>query len=632
MARVTFLPSQQVVDVKTGTSLLDAAAAAGVEISAPCGGDGACGECRVRIRAGDVEKLDRGSILSAGEDWVLACSSRVSGDVSVLVPEEAREGQIVVESALVQSISPAHPRDSFTPLVRRVALDVAPPSSGNSLSDFDRLHAALRKTGAVDEQPDCSVAALRQLAVALRSGDHKVTVSFSGEAAQTRARIAAVWPGDRERRSFGLAIDIGTTTCAAHLVQPASGRVLGTASEYNRQRSRGADVISRINYARTPTRLEEMRALVLESLNALISELCSRHGVGIDELESAVVAGNTTMIHLLLGLDPEQIRLEPYTPTVNSVPTLRASEVGLHMAPEGSVCFAPGVGSYVGGDITAGLLGTVFAEASPDICLFLDIGTNGEIVVGNNEWLMACAASAGPAFEGFGVQCGMRAMHGAIERIRLHDADRAPEMSVIGGGDPLGLCGSGLIDLLAELKDAGVLDPAGRLHPEYCGPGRNGNGARNLCFTVVPAARSGTGEDIVISDLDILNLLRAKAAVYAACSLMLKSVGLDFEAVSRVYVAGGFGRFLDLRKSIQVGMLPDLPLDRFVYLGNSALAGAKAMLVSKAAREKAQEFASRLTYLELNVDPSYMDEYVAALFLPHTDLHRFPSLLAGAER
>ena len=446
--------------------------------------------------------------------------------------------------------------------------------------------------------------------------------------ARKSLEIVRIEPGDTTTRAFGLAIDVGTTTCAVHLIDLTRNQVLGTASDYNGQRVRGHDIISRINYAATPERLEEMHALVLDGLNAMTSSLCRAHGVDPEEIDNAAIAGNTTMVHLMLGLNPDYIRLEPYTPTINRPPLLRGHEVGLAINPEALVVFAPGVGSYVGGDITAGLLQTPFAARGEEVSLFLDIGTNGEIVVGNGEWMMACAASAGPAFEGYGVGCGTRAMAGAVERVRIDPVTGRADVSVIGGGMPRGVCGSGMIDLLAEMWTTGLLDSSGKLRPEAA-PGLvrpSADSTRNMQYLIVPAAESATGCDIVISEQDIMNLLRAKAAIYSACSLMLKSVGLDFDSVSRVYVAGGFGRFLDLRKAVVIGMLPDLPLENYVYLGNAALAGAHAILSSSEARQTILEVADRLTYLELNADPSYMDEYMAALFLPHTDEHRFPSV------
>ena len=628
MPTITFLPVNARVERPAGTSLLDAAVAAGVLLSAPCGGVGACGGCRVRVETGAVEHERTGSLspddLAAG--WALACHCRVSGDVTVRVPEPDESGaQIVTE--LAPGAAPALPVRE--PLVSRIRVTVEPPAPEGALSDLDRLARAVRAGGGPREVT-CGLGVLRTLAASLRAGGADVTVSLSPGDAQAPAGIVRVESGDTAGRAFGLAIDIGTTTCAVQLVDLRDGRVLGTACDYNRQIDRGADVISRIHYAKAPARREELRARVLETLNDLVRKCCASRGLAATEIDAAVVAGNPTMIHLALGLDPEHIRLAPYTPTVNRLSPLPAREVGLEIAPEGRVAFAPGVGSYVGGDVTAGLLRTPLATGDPRVRLYMDIGTNGEIVLGNGEWLMACACSAGPAFEGGGIRCGMRAASGAIERIRVDPETGRAAVSVVGGGRPKGICGSGMIDLLAELWGVGRLTPAGKLDSGRCGASlrESGPGSRDLAWTVVPAEETESGEAIVVAESDIQNLLRTKAAVYSACALMLKHAGMGAPDIAQVFVAGGFGRFLDLRKAIAIGMLPDLPLERFTYLGNASLAGARAMLVSGEARRKAQELADRMTYLELNTVPSYMDEYTAALFLPHTDLARFPSARA----
>jgi len=685
MPVITFIPANRSIDVAVGTSLLDAAALVGVAISAPCGGEGVCGECRVRVTGGEVERLQRGGLSpeEVTEGWALACSSRVLADATIaLAPQQAAgTAQIVTNGRQAGEEDTGTPatagelrrgdaetrRPLSEPPAVKCLLRVPPPELGQGLCDYERLAKALSDAGG-PEQAAVDLDALRQLAGALRERNGEVTLTVT----QEDTEILRIEPGDTTDRQFGLAVDVGTTTCAVSLVDLARNRLLGTAADYNGQLARGADIISRINYARTPERLEEMRRLVLDTLNRLIVGLCEQHGCRPGEIANVVVAGNTTMTHLLLGLAPEYIRLEPYTPTVNQPQRLRAVEVGFDVHPAACVLVAPSVGSYVGGDITAGLLRTALAgpgkedaetvaEAtklrhgdtetgehgdagmgldrtsprphSEAVRLFLDIGTNGEIVVGTGEWLMACAASAGPAFEGGGVSCGMRAMRGAIERVAIDPDTGIPSIAVVGGGWPRGVCGSGMIDLLAELWMAGLLDPSGKLHP-----GRGGGrirpaegSTRNLEYVVVPAEASETGKAITLDERDIQNLLRTKAAVYAAGALMLRSVGLDLDAVAEVYVAGGFGRYLDLRKAILIGLLPDLPLDRFTYLGNSSLAGAQMMLCSATARRRVLDVARRITYLDLNADPAYMNEYTAALFLPHTDIERFPTVKALAE-
>ncbi|HEY3323905.1 MAG TPA: ASKHA domain-containing protein [Planctomycetota bacterium] len=642
MPSITFLPKNITVNVEAGTSLLDAATAAGITIEAPCGGEGSCGECRVRVESGAASAIEHalcGSLTrqEQADGWVLACSSRVTGDLTVRVPGKIRvSAQIVTES--IGSFGGTAPQEVPTPPAFKVRLEVEAPSAGDSRSDFERLASALATSSAGwepgqlrAEDVACTLEVLRKLPTVLRSGETCVTVTLANAKAtdaRPQTQIINVQPGDWSAQSYGLAIDVGTTTCAVQLVDLRSGHLLGTASDYNGQISRGPDVISRINYACGAARLEELQSLVLHSLNTLVRSLCESHSVFPRDVISAAIAGNPTMMHLLLGIEPEHIRLDPYTPAINRVPDLKAGEIGLQINAAAPVVFAPGIGSYVGGDITAGLLQTPLATHGETLRLFIDIGTNGEIVIGDGQWLMACACSAGPAFEGSGISCGMRAAPGAIERVRIDRGSAQAQFSVIGGGKPRGLCGSGLIDLLAELWGAGILDPSGKLVAQNapCRVRPNVNSSRNLEYVVVPQAESATGGDIVFSEQDAQNLLRTKAAVYAAIALMLKSVGHSCEDIAEVYVAGGFGRFLDLRKSVSIGLLPDLPLERFQYLGNASLAGARALLTHAAARRQIHELASRITYLELNVDPAYMDEYTAALFLPHTDARRFPSV------
>ena len=556
---------------------------------------------------------------------MLACSTRVARDAVIELPEaEALAGRIVGGEGIAAA-------DAATaePLAKKRCVEVPEPSLDDSFSDLDRLERALDDAPA----PHCGVGVLRQLAGALRDDDHRVTVTTMQPEPGWSCphEIVAVEAGDTTARAFGLAIDVGTTTCVVQLVDLGANRIVGSGADYNGQLKRGLDIISRINYAKKPERREELRILVRGTLNAIVENLCTEHGVSSNEIGNVAVAGNTTMLHLLLGLDPEYIRLEPYTPTVNQAPVLRADEVGLSVAPGASVIFAPGVGSYVGGDITAGLLETELVSESEAVRLYLDVGTNGEVVVGNSEWLMACAASAGPAFEGSGVRCGLRAVPGAIERVRIDPDSGQAHVITIDHARPRGICGSGMIDLLAELLSAGMVDPSGQLVPER-GNGRihpAEDSQKHQAYTIVPASESDTGAPIVLDERDVQNLLRTKAAVYSAAALMLKSLGLDFSVVEEVYVAGGFGRFLDLEQSITIGLLPDLPKERFRYLGNAALAGAQAMLVRRDARAQVCQLADRTTYIELNTDPAYMDEYMAALFLPHTDRSRFPSVTAG---
>ncbi|MFH1315526.1 MAG: ASKHA domain-containing protein, partial [Candidatus Uhrbacteria bacterium] len=331
-----------------------------------------------------------------------------------------------------------------------------------------------------------------------------------------------------------------------------------------------------------------------------------------------------TMIHLLLALKPEYIRLEPYTPTVLETPSLKAKEAGIEINPEAEIYFSPHIGSYVGGDITAGLLCTDLSIDTDEVQLFIDIGTNGELVLGNRDYLLACACSAGPAFEGGGLECGMRASEGAIEGAEINPETGAARYWTIGDAPPLGICGSGMISLLANLFLTGWIDCSGKLSRTRESPSIKIEG-RQARYIIASAEMSGTGRPITVSEVDMENIIRAKAAIYTACSLLLQQVGQRFADLSRIYLAGGFGRFLNLEKAITIGLIPDLPREKFHYLGNSSLTGSYMLLVSERHRERQRELARRITYLELNTDHRYMEQYTAALFLPHTNAELFPS-------
>ncbi|MFA7368966.1 MAG: ASKHA domain-containing protein, partial [Kiritimatiellales bacterium] len=451
----------------------------------------------------------------------------------------------------------------------------------------------------------------------------RVTVSLVRDG--SRIHVLRVEPSDGTVRNYGIAVDIGTTTVAVQLVSLEVGKIIATHSNYNDQISCGLDVISRINYARQPERREELRVRVLKTINGLIKKATGAHSVSPSEICNAVISGNTTMLHLLLGLNPEYIRLEPYTPTIMKSLHLTAAEVGVEINPDSWVCLSPCVGSYVGGDITAGLLCTDLATDSAEVNLFIDIGTNGEIVIGNNEFLMACACSAGPAFEGGGIDCGMRAALGAIERVEVDPATGVCRKWTVGDTKPVGICGSGMIALLADLFITGWIDSAGKLNRGKPSPAIEISG-RNAFYVVATAEESGTGKTLRISESDIENIIRTKAAIYSACALMLKQVEMTFDDLTCIYIAGGFGRFLDLDKATVLGLIPDLPREKFKYIGNSSLMGSYMTLVSRDYYQRQIELANRMTYIELSTDPTYMDQYTAALFLPHTDAALFPTV------
>jgi len=416
MPSVRFQPADVVAEVPAGTLIHEAALRAGIlDLELPCGGEGSCGLCQVQVEGRDTSAL--------------ACQTKIVSDIVVHLPDRSRTGARVLgdsHSLIDPSLLPD--RERLTPLYRHRRLTVPPASIEEHYSDWTRLTRELGRNGG--PAPITSeLTVLRQLAQAVRAADGDITAAV--EESATGLHVREVQPGHVPGHALGLAIDIGTTTVAVQLVDLDDGSLLATQTSYNMQIRRGADVISRIDYARTPERLQELRTLVLETINGLIAQMATATPIEPCDIHAAFVAGNTTMIHLLLGLPPRYIRESPYVPTVNSVPELRAQDVGLNIDPQAIIACAPGVGSYVGGDITSGLLCTDLSTNQADVFLFMDIGTNGEIVIGNADWMVACACSAGPAFEGAGIKCGMRAAEGAIERVSIGDDGEQLDFSVM---------------------------------------------------------------------------------------------------------------------------------------------------------------------------------------------------------
>jgi len=647
MPQVIFEPSGQSIEVPPGTELLEAARLAGAELEAPCGGKGRCGRCIVRIGSGRVDS-DSLSVMPAAavaQGHVLACRTRVLDEpIVVEVPEQqgTQGGQIPEEDETWMVRGELLPKEwQFDPLAVKWPITVPPPQPDDGLSDVDRFERAIQLEWGRREKLPVDAFALfedlksmlievrvplgptRTLAHALRAGDGKVTVSL----VRTGRRMVCVRvePGHATEHNHAIAVDVGTTTITVQLVDLAAACIVATRSGYNDQVACGGDVISRIEYARRKGGLDELRRRVLSTINGLLDKACRSCGVDPHSISNAVVSGNTTMTHLLLGLNPEYIRLEPYTPTLLEMPYLTASEVGIDINPDSWICFSPNVGSYVGGDITAGLLCTDLAAETDELSLLIDIGTNGELVVGNRDFLLCCACSAGPAFEGGGIGCGMRASIGAIEGVAVDPVSGSPRWATIGDAPPRGICGSGMIDLLANLFRSGWLDPAGRFVRDRACPQIQVQGKRAR-YTIVPAEQSATGQAITIDELDIDNILRAKAAIYSACALMLEQVGISFEDLEQVYIAGGFGRSLDIEQAVTIGLIPDIPRDRFRFVGNSSLIGSYMVVVSREFRRRQERLTARMTYFDLSMAPGYMDQYTAALFLPHTDPGQFPSV------
>lgn len=635
--KITFLPYGKQIRVPKGTNLLRAANLLGIYLRSACGGVGVCGRCAVEIRKEEGRYAGDGTGVVAGTGAgtkVLACRVEVDEDLIVEIPRssvvEEPEGE---EKILADSIDFGSPEEcpcragldgaaTVGPtLTQKISLELPPPTLDDTSADRERFLQHLERQ-IHDTNVRMRLEVLRSLAIVLREGSWNVTATITHLDETTD--VLQVEPGDTRWRHYGVAVDIGTTTVVAELVDLNTWKSLGTQASHNLQVSYGEDVISRIIFACTSGGGQVLQESVVRTVNNLVEALCRQAGIAAEDITAIVCAGNTTMTHLLLGLPPCHIRKEPYIPVAQQYPHVRAKEIGIAVNPEGIVLCMPGVSSYVGGDITAGVLYTGMHE-SDEITLFMDLGTNGEMVLGNREWLTCCSASVGPAFEGGGIRWGMRATAGAIERVSMDGRGRDLSCETIGGRSPKGICGSGLIDLIGTLFLNGVIDHQGRFFPERAGNRwRPSDGSSE--YVVVPAAQSGVGQDITLTQEDIVNVIRSKAAVYAAATTMLKATGLSAGQLDRILVAGGFGTYLDIEKAVLIGLLPDVPLDRFRFVGNSSLKGARRALLCRHYLEKARAIARGMTYLELSVYPSYMEEYIAALFLPHTNLETFPTV------
>jgi len=641
VANIRFLPQGHEATVGEGQTLLDGAREANVYVGAICSGEGVCGKCRVIVNEGEVhgqstEFLTRDEIRRG---YVLACQVVPKGDLVVEVPPESRLGGyegIGEDSEQFRDFAHRGPQRLATelkPLVEKTCLELTEPSLDDPTADQERLLEALAKTRPASLQMGVKV--VRELPRALR----KCTVRGSSRNWQWNGRVTAtvgvrgavdevicVEQGDTSDRNYGLALDVGTTTVVGHLVDLTSGTTREAAAKYNSQIKFGADVINRINSARRPDGADSLHQSVTQDAETLIDDLVRRAHVGRGDIHCIVAAGNTAMLHFLLGLEADLIRLSPFVASATSPPPIRAAEVGLRIHPRGILYTLPMVGSFVGGDVTAGILASKMYE-SEKLSLLLDIGTNGEVVLGNKDFLVACSASAGPAFEGGSVSCGMRATAGAIDSVRIFQRGLKVSATTIGDEPPVGLCGTGLIDALAEMLLAGVLDRYGNFQVDRA-PDRFRTSADDDRpeFVLVAAKESGSKRDIVISQADVENLIRTKGSIYAAADSLVQSVGLSFADLERVYIAGAFGNRLDVSSCVTIGLLPDLPLERIRFLGNTAIAGTKMAMLSRDMFEEVLRVRDRIAYQELMVDPTYMEKFTSACFLPHTDLSLFPSI------
>jgi len=635
---VHFLPDDIKIKTAQGENLLDVAARAGVYVHAFCGGDGVCGKCKVKITSGEV-KTDQAMNLSEDErnqGYSLACKSQVVSDLVVEVPAKTKaDGTALKRKPKTTRAIPAKSLDSIVgkwdidPPVQKRFLKIDPPTMEDNVPDLHRLMRAIKKGCYECVEPTYDhPELLRKLPFILREANWEVTVILlRGKREEEPDRIIAVEPGDTTNRFYGLALDIGTTTIGGVLLDLNSGEVIAESSVYNSQIGNGEDVISRVIFSQRPGGLKTLQENVVFSINKIIENVCSEVSIKAGDITYIMAAGNTIMAHLLLGLDPKFIREAPYVPICNHMPLTRAAALGIDAHPSMRLFLYPSVASYVGGDITSGVHACQMYK-NPAITLFIDIGTNGEIVVGNDDWMICAACSAGPAFEGGGIRHGMRASAGAIENFHINPETLDPMIVTVEHAKPKGICGSGLISIVAELLSAGVIDQQGKFNRNLDHP-RIREGVDNYEYVLAWSQNTMTGEDLVITEVDLDNLIRAKGAMFAGYVTLLGSVGMSFADLDRVILAGNFGAYIDLERAIRIGLLPDIDRNKFFYLGNASLLGAQISLTDHKRFRERNMVSSLMTNMELSESAEFMNHYMASLFLPHTDMALFPTVKAN---
>ena len=623
-----------IMECNAGDNLLELARRGNVAIDAPCSGNGSCGKCRVKLIEGQLDSLKSRHISDEEYEagWRLSCNSKVLTDCVVFVPDIASAYQSRMKTADLSSPKEIaifedcqnNLRESgirFANNFRSVVVTMAEPTLEDTMPDNERLTWAVQEALGVEKVkiPFCVMV---KLAHTLR--EFNWTVCVKGELLGDTFRCMEICdPADTA--IVGCAVDIGTTTVTMVFTDLTDGRLLAKGSSGNGQIRYGADVINRIiESGRSGGKTKLQNAIIKETLVPIMANLCKSSGINARSILRLSVGSNTTMNHLLLGVDAEPVRMEPYIPSFFSWEGLLASDLKLPANPLAPVLIAPNIGSYVGGDITAGTLAAGIWDKD-EMSLFIDLGTNGELVFGNRDFLMSCACSAGPAFEGGDISSGMRATDGAVEAAVIDKDTMEPTLSVIGepGQKVVGICGSGIIDMISELFRTGIINARGLFAREGKRILRDAHGMGR--YVLAFPEESETGREVSLNEVDIDNFIRAKGAIFSAIDTLLKSVDMTVDMIDKVYVAGGIGSGINMKNAVNIGMLPDVELEKFRYIGNSSLTGAYAMCVSDPADEKCKEIAANMTYLELSTYPGYMDSFVAACFLPHTDRSLFPN-------
>jgi uncharacterized 2Fe-2S/4Fe-4S cluster protein (DUF4445 family) len=640
MYKVLFLPHKVETTVKQGENLIRSAMEAGIHINASCGGEGLCGKCRVIVENGQVEGgvTEKLTTEDLEKGYRQACLSTAQSDLVVRIPIESEIDAGFLNLARTprktariweMNLNDLKNKGLFMPPVEKKYLELPEPTLQDNLPDVTRLISFL-KAEYDEHRLVVQLPVIRKIPDILRKDGFRVTATLARPVHSGRkTQITNIQAGDTTDRNYAIAVDIGTTTIYAQLIDLISGDVLAQFGDYNGQISYGEDIISRIIYGDKPKGLQKLHEVVIATINKLIKKMIKKARIDCDEISTITMAGNTTMTQLMLKINSRYIRLSPYVPASTLFAPIQAVELGLNLGDHVPALVYPAVSSYVGGDIVAGVMGSGMYHTEK-LTLFMDIGTNAEIVIGNKDWMACAACSAGPAFEGGGVKFGMRAAKGAIEDFSMDPVTFEPMIMTIGNVRPKGICGSGLIIMVATLFEMGVINNRGKLNRDLNTPRiRENQGIME--YVLAWKDETQIDRDIALTEPDIDNLIRAKGAIYSGAMTLLEEVGLHMRDIDQIYMAGGFGSYVDLEKAMVIGLLPEIDPDKIRFIGNGSLMGAKMSSLTNRIRQDVVEVTRKMTNFELSETPSFMDHYVAALFLPHTNMDQFPKLKARLE-
>ena len=609
------------MSVSIGENIYSVTRSAGIASDAFCGGRGLCGKCRIIIREGrellsDLAESEARFLSNTeiSDGYRLACETMVKspGDLVIEIP---RESQVRRQRLSVLGLEREVPR---TPIVRKYVVQVPKPTLDDATADLECLLNSLKPTHGLHSL-SVSYEALKKLPEILRSGKWTVTATV-----RDAEEIMDVDPGDTSEKRYGFAVDIGTTKLAGYLVDLGNGSVLATTSMTNPQIPYGEDVISRISYVmEDKKKLVELQTTIIDAVNRLLGEAVGTAKIERKDVYDVVVVGNTAMHHIFFGITPDFLSLSPFSPAIQSSLDIRAKEVGLGVNSGAYVYSYPIIAGFVGADAVADVIATGLFEAE-EISLLMDIGTNTEIVLGNRDSMISCSTASGPAFEGAHIKHGMRAATGAIEKVWIDPDTFEPSCRVIDETKPEGICGSGIVDAIAEMFKVGILDETGKMTKELDIPRLRHNGER--CYVLAKGDETVTGKEIVVTQHDVKEIQLAKGAIYSGISIAMKRFGVDRNQIVKIYLAGAFGTYVDPESARMIGMVVDVPTDRFEFAGNTAGSGARMALISSETREVARSMVRKIKYLELAAEMDFHEEFMNALYFPHKEIERFPDV------